>query len=127
MQQKVLYKWNDLAINWNNVDQIWADVFYLIEIGEALGGGFAGFAGPGFGIKPHEYKKPQEWVKSRLNPDQYSIFIKILCKVNGLSIEEVKQRKVTNKPEITITEINRVMDEVFRPMIKLKSIFRNDI
>jgi hypothetical protein len=106
---------------------IWADVFYLIEIGEALGGGFPGFAGPGFGIKPHEYKQPAELVKSKLRPDQYNVFIKVLCKVNGLTTEEIKKRRVTNKPEITITEIDRVMNEVFRPIVKLKGVFRNDI
>lgn len=126
MQQKVLYKWNDLDLKWLNVDMIWLDVFYLIEIGEALGG-FPGFAGPGFGVKPHEYKQPVEFIKSKLRPDQYNIFIKVLCKVNGISTEEIKKRKVTNKPEITITEIDRVMNEVFRPIIKMKQVFRSDI
>jgi hypothetical protein len=125
MLQKVLYKWNDLNLKWTDVDMIWLDVFYLIEIGEALGG-FAGFAGPGFGV-PHEYKQPAEYVKSKLRRDQYDIFVKILCRVNGISIEEVKQRKISNKPEITITEIDKVMNEVFRPIVKLKQIFKNDI
>ncbi len=105
---------------------IWADVFYLIEIGEALGGGFPGFAGPGFGI-PHEYKQPAEFVKSKLRPDQYNIFIKVLCKVNGITIEEIKKRRITNKPEITIIEMDKVMNEVFNPIVKLKRVFRSDI
>ena len=126
MLQKVLYKWFNLNLKWIDVDMIWADVFYLIEIGEALGG-FPGFAGPGFGVKPHEYKQPAEYVKSKLRPDQYSVFIKVLCKVNGLTSEEIKKRKVTNKPEITITEIDRVMNEVFLPVVKMKKVFRSDI
>jgi hypothetical protein len=126
MYQKILYKWNNLNINWNAVDLNWNDVYYLVEIAEALGGGFPGFAGPGFGVK-HEYLQPAELVKSKLRPDQYGIFIKILCKVNGIKSEEIKKRLITNLPEITMGEINRTMDEVFKPMIKVKQVFRSDI
>jgi hypothetical protein len=126
MQQKVYYKWNDLNILWSLVDMPWNDVFYLIEIGEALGGGFPGFAGPGFGV-PHKYNAPAELVKSKLKPEQYSIFIKILCKVNGIKSEEMKRRKVSNLPEISIIEINRTMEEVFKPIVRLKKVFRSDI
>jgi hypothetical protein len=104
----------------------WNDVFYLIEIGEALGGGFHGFAGPGFGV-PHKYKAPAELVKSKLKPEQYSVFIKILCKVNGIKSEEMKRRKVSNLPEISVIEINRTMEEVFKPIVRLKKVFRSDI
>jgi hypothetical protein len=126
MQQKVYYKWNDLNILWSLVDMPWNDVFYLIEIGEALGGGFPGFAGPGFG-GPHKYNAPAELVKSKLKPEQYSVFIKILCKVNCIKSEEMKRRKVSNLPEISVIEINRTMEEVFKPIVRLKKVFRSDI
>jgi hypothetical protein len=124
MYQKILYQWDNLNINWNAVDMNWNDVFYLIEIGEALGG--FPWTGPWSG-KKHEYLPPAELVKSKLRPDQYNLFIKILCKVNGIKTEEIKKRRITNLPEITMGEITRTMDEVFIPIVKVKQVFRSDI
>jgi hypothetical protein len=117
------YQWNELDIEWSKVDMPWILVAILIRA--AQGGGVP--LGLLVGATPHYYAPRPDGIKSALKPGEYDIFVKLVCKINGISIEEKKKRLVTNSPEITVDEIRRTFEETLRPIIKVKRVFTNDI
>lgn len=92
------YQWNTANFNWNQNQFTWDDCALIIEIVSSLGRGATSYEDP----IPDKKKKKQ--------------FIKLLCKVQGISYEETKQIVNSN---IFIKDIELVAKEVLGINIKI--------
>jgi hypothetical protein len=115
--QKVYLKWNEVNETWSGNLYQWYDVAIIIKVEQALGG--APFE--------HTYLAPQEIIKKKLTKDEYKHFIKLVCRVNGIDINQILERNEEGKPEITIKEIRRTINEIAPISVRIKSISRVDI
>ncbi len=92
------YAWNTANFNWNQNQFTWDDCALIIDIISSLGRGGASYED----LIPDKKKKKQ--------------FIKLLCKVQGISYEETKQIVNSN---IFIKDIELVAKEVLGINIKI--------
>lgn len=107
-QQKIWLNWNDDRVWWNGpnagpagtIDFIWSEVYIIIEIGEALGGGAGGFM---------PQRDPLDWldkkIEKKIDKEKREKFRKIIIKVNG--IEKTKDDK---EPVITVDHIRNTFN-----------------
>jgi hypothetical protein len=119
-QKKVWLNWNDDRIWWNGpnsgpdgtIDFIWSEVFIIIEVGEAIGGGGVG------GLIPD--KDPWDWIdkkiEKKVEKEKREKFKQIVIRVNG--IEKVK--KEGDEPKITVDHIRNTFN-YFGINVKLDS------
>jgi hypothetical protein len=62
-------------------------------------------------------------IKKELDSKEYKTFVNLVCKVNGITVYSLKQRKPECK--LTLTEINRTIEEVLRPQVKVTYIHKD--
>jgi len=122
MDEKIYFKWSNLNEEWIGAYYTWDDVAITIKVRDALGGVNANLTTTG--VK-HVYLPPQEIIKQTLTGKEYKKFVNLICKVNGITTHELKERN----PEcvMTLTEIDRTIEEVLKPQVKLTQISRKDI
>lgn len=121
MEEKIYFKWSNLFEEWIGAYYTWDDVAITIKVKDALGGNpFAGIP-----AVSHTYLPPQEIIKQTLTGKEYKKFVNLVCKVNGITTHQLKERN----PEcvMTLTEIDRVINEVLKPQVKVTQISRKDI
>ncbi len=119
MADKKCFLWSELAEEWIGAYYIWSDVCIAIKVKQALSGG-------GGGIVLTDQSAVQK-LKQQLDPVEYKRFIEIVCKVNGLTFRQIKERKENGLPEITMVEIKRAVQSITRPNVTVKRISREDI
>jgi hypothetical protein len=119
MSDKQCFTWSQLAEEWIGAMYPWSDVCILIKGG---GGGNAQI----FDLPPHTYLPPTEIIKDRLTKNEFRRFVELVCKVNGISTKEIKERKERGEIEVTLSEIHRLYEDVSRS-VKLRGIGREDI
>ena len=107
-QQKIWLNWNDDRVWWNGpnagpegtIDFIWSEVYIIIEVGEAMGGG-------GGGLRPQ--RDPWDWLdkklEKRIEKEKREKFKKIIIKVNG-----IEKEKKEEEPVITVDHIRNTFN-----------------
>jgi hypothetical protein len=119
MEEKIYFDWSNLEVNWIDVEYIWIDVAITRKVEQAFGGNpFGGVPGT-----KHVYLPPAEVVKKALDKKEYKRFITLVCKVNGITVQSMKERKPECK--LTLTEIKRTIEEVLRPQVRVTHIHKN--
>jgi hypothetical protein len=115
--QKVYLKWAGFDNTWGNNPYQWYDVAIVIQVGGII------TVDPSF----DSYLYPDRELKKKLPPEKYEHFVKLVYKVNGLHQKEAQHRKRVHKPIITLKEIQRTIQEVAGPIVKVLNISREDI
>jgi hypothetical protein len=121
MEEKIYFEWSTLDQTWISANYTWEDVAIVTKVGQALGGNPFG----GIPQKPHEYLRPTEIVKKTLTDKEYKRFVNLVCRVNGITVHSLKERKPDC--ELTLIEIQRTVEEVLRPQVKVTQIGKQDI
>jgi hypothetical protein len=116
---KQCFTWSELAEEWIGAMYPWADVCILIQ---AAGGGGSQI----FDLPPHEYLPPAPVAKDRLTKKEYRRFIELVCRINGISTSDIKERKERGEVEVTLSEIQRLYEDV-KKSVSIKQIRREDI
>ena len=126
-------EWNNTSAGWEVVNIIAAVQDFIQGKGIGNGGGSIGGAGlplgvgiidPGVSIV-HSGKvgfrniSGKEIFGRNLTKLESRQFINLVCKVNGLTIEEVKERI---NSELTLLELQKTIDHVLGTSVTLKSI-----
>lgn len=119
--EKQCFTWSQLGEEWIGAMYTWADVCILIKASEG-GGGNPNM----YSIAPHTFLPPVEVAKDRLDKKEYKRFIELVCKINGISIKETKARKERGEVEVTLSEIQKLYEDVNKAVV-LKRISREDI
>ena len=114
---KKFFLWSELAEEWIGAFYIWSDVCIIIKVKEALAGGG--------GLLLH--KTPIDKIKDYLDDTEYKKFIEIVCRINGLTFREIKERREKGLPEVTFIEIKKTITTVSRAAVKVIRISREDI
>ena len=114
---KKCFLWSELAEEWIGAQYIWSDVCIIIKVKQALAGGG--------GLILH--KTPIEKIKDYLDDTEYKRFIEIVCRINGLTFREIKERHEKGLPEVTFVEIKKAITSVSRAAVKVIKISREDI
>ncbi len=114
---KKCFLWSELAEEWIGANYIWSDVCIIIKVKEALAGGGGVFVA----------KTPLEKIKDYLDDTEYKKFIEIVCRINGLTFRDIKERRDSNLPEVTFIEIKKTISSVSRAAVKVTRISREDI
>jgi hypothetical protein len=110
MARKVFLEWENVNTNWETLDQLWEDVHILIEVAEIVkqGGGLGSY------IK----NNPWEKTSKELGEEKTKKFIKIFCKVNDLSYEEVIEPN--SKIKITVDQMEKTFNESLKVGVKIE-------
>jgi hypothetical protein len=116
---KKCFTWAEMAEQWMEAHYPWADVCILIQ---AAGGGGSQI----FELPPHVYIPPAPVAKDRLSKKEYRRFIELVCRINGISTKEIKERKERGEVEVTLSEIQRLYEDV-KKSVSIKQIRREDI
>lgn len=117
---KTYYKWSNLNKRWIGTYYTWDDVFIIVKASKALGGGGTFIGSPGI-----KHPNPQQLIKNTLTDKEYKRFINLVCKVNGITFLQLKERKPDRK--ISLIEIRKTIDEVLKPQVKITQIGKNNI
>lgn len=120
-ENKIYLEWNQYNDVWSTTLYTWNDVAIALKVGQAFGGSPFG----GLPLEKHIYLPPQEIVKKTLTGKEYKKFVNLVCKVNGITSQQLKVRN----PEciMTLTEIQRTIEEVLKPQVKITQIKIEDI
>jgi len=117
-QQKIYLDWSDDRVWWNGpnagpegtIDFIWSEVFIIIEVGEAIGGGGGGFM---------PERDPLDWIdkkiEKKVEKEKREKFKKIIIKVNG-----IEKSKTEDEPIITVDHIRNTFN-YFGVNVKLET------
>ena len=120
---KTYYKWSNLDKQWIALYYTWSDVFITIKVSESLGGG-----GGSLLRQPRTINKqpnPQQIIKKSLTDKEYKKFINLVCRVNGITVLQLKERKPDRK--ISLIEITKTIEEVLKPQVRVTQIGNKDI
>ena len=121
------FSWSSFPDQWGSSNYTWIDTYIVIKVASMIaGGGGGGFAGPRVGKILHPNKTIDD-LKRGLTDDEFEHFVKVVCKVNGISTEEIKKREDKKKPIVKIKEIENTIEKVISPKITVKMISRSDI
>jgi hypothetical protein len=115
MEDKEYFKWSNLNQEWIEVYYTWNDVAITKKVNQALGDPF-------FGLPHHP---PVKIVKKALTKTEYRKFVGLVCRVNGITTNSMKERKPGC--ELTLIEIRRTIEEVLKPKVTVTSISNHDI
>lgn len=130
MEEQIQYfSWSSFPDQWGSANYKWIDTYIVIKVATVIGGGGGGgggIASPRMAKVLHP-KKVIDDLKRNLTEDEFDHFIKVACKVNGISSEVIKRRKTKNKPVIRIKEIENTIETVLKPKVIIKTISRDDI
>lgn len=119
MSNKKCFLWSELGEEWIGATYIWSDVCIMIKVKEA-------FAGGGGGIILSD-KNAVDKIQKQLDPEEYKRFIAIVCRVNGLTFQEVKSRDEAGLPSVTFKEIKAAIQSVTHASVRIRGIRRTDI
>ena len=121
---KTYYEWSNLDKQWIALYFTWSDVFLAIKVSESLGGGGGGGS---LLRQPRTIKQPnpQQIIKKSLTDKEYKKFINLVCRVNGITVLQLKERKPDRK--ISLIEITKTIDEVLKPQVRVTQIGNKDI
>lgn len=108
METKKLLTWKESDFLWKKNWYTWKDVATVKKIADALTNDSGAVV-----ITPDAFKD----LEDRINQEELESFIKVVCKVNGLEHSEVKKRK--EKPQITLSEVKKTIEEVLSIKITL--------
>lgn len=108
--KKIYTNWEDVNINWDQLDMTWEEVFTMIEVISRAGG--SGWGSEQF--KNNPWKRLVEEVK----PETAKNFLKIVCVVNGIPYESVKEKKIENL-KISVDKIEKTLNEKLKINIKI--------
>ena len=107
--EKIYTNWENININWNQLDMTWNEMITLIEL--TTRGGGSGWSSEQFANNP--WKK----IVEEVTPETAKNFLKIICTVNGIPYEKVKDKKI-EKLKISIEKIEKTLTEKLKINIK---------
>lgn len=109
VNKKIYTNWENLNINWEQLDMTWEDIFTIIEVISKIGGNNWG----------NEQFKNNPWKKivNEVNPEIAKNFLKIVCKVNDIPYEKIKEKKLDSL-KISINNIEKTLMEKLKINIK---------
>jgi hypothetical protein len=106
LDRKKYLKWEELSLNFENVDLEWEDVFILLEV---KGGGGSGRREE-YPFKEYMDNNPWNQLKDKFGEEKTGKVVKIYCKVNGLDYDKILEDKKEIK--ITVNEFERFVESV---------------
>jgi hypothetical protein len=104
------FAWSELEDEWILSEYQWSDVCIIKKIGL-----------PG-NIDMYDYK----YVKQKLDKKEEKRFIELACKINGISMTQIKERKNKGEAIVTVKEIKTTMETVLKS-VQIISLNREDI
>ena len=108
--KKIYTNWEDLHINWDQLDMTWDEVFTMMEVISKAGGS---------GWGSDQYKNnPWKRIVEEVKPETAKNFLKIICNVNGISYEKIKEKKIENL-KISVDKIEKTLNEKLKIDIKI--------
>jgi hypothetical protein len=122
MEEKIYLRWPEVDSEWIGTLYTWADVAVTKKVEKIFSGGGGGGGLPVIFHK-QQPQTPAQIVKKELDSKEYKTFVNLVCKVNGITVHSLKQRKPECK--LTLTEINRTIEEVLRPQVKVTYIHKD--
>ena len=120
MADKKCFQWSELGEEWIGATYIWSDVCIMIKVKDAFAGGGGG------GIILTD-KNAVDKIQKQLDPEEYKRFIAIVCRVNGLTYQEIKSRDDAGLPTVTFKEIKAAIQSVTHATVRIRGIRRGDI
>jgi hypothetical protein len=91
--QKVYLQWNNDSLIWNLNDYVWSEVFIIIQVGTAVGGG-GGLVLP----KNNPWDEVKKVLKEKEFPEEkIESFLQVVAKVNGLVTKQTKKQESIEK------------------------------
>lgn len=106
LDRKKYLKWEELSLNFENIDLEWEDVFILLEV---RGNGGSGRREE-YPFKEYMDNNPWNQLRNKIGDEKTEKIIKIFCKVNGVDYEKVLEDKKEIK--ITVNEFERFVESV---------------
>lgn len=99
-------KWEEMTINWGNIDLTWDEVFILLEVENIIrrGGGNGGSS-----LKEYMDGNPWKQVNEKIGPEKTKSLIKVYCRVNNIDYEE--SRTPMEDIKVSINEFERFVKE----------------
>jgi len=108
--KKIYTNWEDLHIDWEQLDMTWDEVFTMIEVISRAGGS-------GWGSEQYK-NNPWRKIVEEVKPETAKHFLKIICTVNGIPYESVKEKKIENL-KISVDKIEKTLNEKLKINIKI--------
>ena len=118
--KKIWLQWNNDSIIWGSTEYIWSEVFIIIQIAEAFGGGAGGLLLP--------KKEPWKEVEKKLDDKKFTeedkkLFLQVIARVNGLVSSEVKTVDSSLKKSITVDHIKKTLNAFGQKVeVKVKNV-----
>ncbi len=106
LDRKKYLKWEELSLNFENIDLEWEDVFILLEVRGSGGSGRR----EEYPFKEYMDNNPWNQLRNKIGDEKTEKIIKIFCKVNGVDYEKVLEDKKEIK--ITVNEFERFVESV---------------
>lgn len=95
-------KWEELTINWENVEFTWDEIFILLEVAKLRGGG-------GYAFKDYIDGNPWTKINEKIGTEKTKTLIKVFCRVNNIEYEE--SRTPMEDIKVSINEFERFVKE----------------
>ena len=95
-------KWEELTINWENVEFTWDEIFILLEVAKLRGGG-------GYAFKDYIDGNPWTKINEKIGTEKTKTLIKVFCRVNNIEYEESRTPREDIK--VSINEFERFVKE----------------
>jgi hypothetical protein len=96
-------KWEELTINWENVEFTWDEIFILLEVAKLRGGG------GGYAFKDYIDGNPWTQINEKIGTEKTKTLIKVFCRVNNIEYEE--SRTPMEDIKVSINEFERFVKE----------------
>ena len=108
--KKIYTNWEDLNINWEDLNMTWEEIFTIFEIISKAGGS-------GWGSEQFK-NNPWKRLVEEVNTETAKNFLKIVCTVNGIPYESIKEKKIENL-KISVEKIEKTLNEKLKINIKI--------
>jgi hypothetical protein len=117
-QEKIYLQWNNDTLVWGTSEYIWSEVYIIIQIAEAVGGG-GGMLLPKKGAWNDLEKMLDD---KKISTEQKKIFLQVIARVNGLTTSRVKSVSSLKK-KITVDHIKNTFNAFGQKVeVKIKNV-----
>ena len=96
-------KWEEMTINWSDVNLTWDEIFILLEVEKVIHGG------GGYSMKEYMDGNPWKQINKEIGTEKTKKLIKVYCRINDVDYEE--SRSNMNDIKVSINEFERFVKE----------------
>lgn len=120
MEDKIWLQWNNDSLVWGSNDYIWSQVYIVIQVAAAFGGG-GGLALP----KENPWNEIEKKLKELRFPEKKKqTFLEVVARVNGLVTKETKTLEDVKK-SVSVDHIRKTFETFGQKVeVKVKNVKR---